>query len=419
MVWSGFNRTLAEADSEIAEIVAAEEKRQNDFLQLIASENHTSAAVREATASVLTDKYAEGYPHKRYYGGCVNVDRAEELAIERAKKLFKCGHVNVQPHSGSQANMAVYFAALQPGDTIMGLDLSCGGHLTHGHKLSFSGKLYKPVTYSVSKETEQVDLAELSALAKKHKPKLIVCGASAYPRVVDFKGFREVADEVGAVLMADVAHIAGLIAAGEHPSPVGHAHYITTTTHKTLRGPRGAIVMCEEENAAAIDKAVFPGVQGGPCMNVIAAKAVCFAEAQAKEWKAYQKQIKVNAAAVAEEIKSKGFRLVSGGTDNHLMLVDVFEKGITGKAAEEALAEAGVTLNKNTIPFDTQKPFVASGIRVGTPCVTTRGMKQAEMKKIADLITTVLSSIDDAKVKSKVLDDVKTLCGKFPLHENG
>jgi len=408
-----YTRHLSEVDSDISEAIKNEEKRQNNNLQLIASENHTSLAVREAVASVMTDKYAEGYPHKRYYGGCDFVDLAEDLAIERAKKLFGADHVNVQAHSGSQANMAVCFTVLKPGDTILGMDLSHGGHLSHGHFLSFSGQLYNAGFYQVNKETEKLDYSEVSAIARKTKPNLIICGASAYPRTIDFKAFREISDDVGAVLLADVAHIAGLIAAKEHPSPVPYADFITTTTHKTLRGPRGAIVMCKQEHAKALDKAVFPGAQGGPFMNVIAGKAVCFKEAQTSEWRNYQKSIVKNAAALADALIAEDFKLVSGGTDNHLMLVNLIEKGLTGKEAEGLLAECGITLNKNTIPFDPQKPFIASGIRIGTPCVTSRDMAEAEMTEIASLISKALSGAAKEEVKSSVSE----LCSRFPLYE--
>lgn len=413
---SSINASLSEVDPEIYEAIKKEVERQNTRLQLIASENHVSQAVMEATASVMTNKYAEGYPRKRYYGGCDFVDVAEELAIERAKKLFSAEHANVQAHSGSQANMAVYYAAAEPGDTILGMDLCAGGHLTHGSPYSFSGSWFKAVHYGVSKEDECIDYDQVLALAKEHKPKIIVCGASAYPRTIDFKHFREIADEVDAYLMADIAHIAGLVAAGQHPSPVPHVDFVTTTTHKTLRGPRGALILCKEEHAKKLDKAVFPGIQGGPFMNVIAAKAVCFQEALTQEWRDYQEQIVANASTLASELKNRGHRLVSGGTDNHLMLVDVYEKGITGKEAETALANSRITLNKNTIPFDTQKPFIASGIRIGTPCVTTRGMKEPEMKEVGGLISTVLANISDEGVQKEVAAKVKELCGRFPLY---
>jgi len=414
---NSFDKPLAEVDPEIAKAIGDEMRRQSDGLQLIASENHSSRAVRAAEGSVMSDKYAEGYPHRRYYGGCEFVDVAEDLACERAKKLFGCEHVNVQPHSGTQANMAAYFAVMESGDTLLGMDLSHGGHLSHGHFASFSGKLFKPEFYGVSRETEQLDYAEVSAIAREKKPKLIVCGASAYPRLIDFKAFREIADEVGAYLLADIAHIAGLVAAGVHPSPTPYADFVTTTTHKTLRGPRGAMIMCKEEHAKSVDKTVFPGIQGGPFMNAIAAKAVCFKEAESNQWRGYQQQIVANAKAVASGLAENGFRIVSGGTDNHLMLVDLIEKGMTGKDAEEALSVADITLNKNTIPFDPQKPFITSGIRVGTPCVTTRGMKEPEMKEIADMISNVLENPGDEETLKKTLEDVKELCAKYPLHE--
>jgi len=412
-----FGSRLGEVDSEVAGIIRKEVERQNNQLQLIASESPASRAVLEASACVMTNKYAEGYAHKRYYGGCEFVDLVEDLAVERAKKLFKAEHVNVQPHSGSQANMAVYFSVLKPGDTILGMDLSCGGHLTHGHPASFSGKLFKPCYYSVNRESEQLDFGEILKVARECKPKMIVCGYSAYPRFIDFKAFREVADDVGAFLMADIAHIAGLVAAGVHPSPVEYADFVTTTTHKTLRGPRGAMIMCKEEHASALDKAVFPGVQGGPFMHAIAAKAVAFKEALTPEWKSYQQQIVKNAKTLASALAGKGCRIVSGGTDNHLMLVDLSSKNVTGKDAETELGEAGITLNKNTIPFDKQKPFIASGIRVGTPCVTFRNMKEGEMKVIADLIARVLASKDDGRIKSSVKSEVKALCDRFPLYD--
>lgn len=412
-----FNSPLSEVDPEVAGVIRKEVDRQNTQLQLIASESPASRAVLEATACVMTNKYAEGYAHKRYYGGCDFVDVVEDLAVARAKQLFKAEHVNVQPHSGSQANMAVYFAVLKPCDTILGLDLNCGGHLSHGHPASFSGKFFKTCFYGVNRETEQLDFGEILAKAREYKPKIIVCGYSAYPRAIDFKAFREVADDVGAYLMADIAHIAGLIAAGVHPSPIKYADFVTTTTHKTLRGPRGAMVMCKQEHAVNLDKMVFPGVQGGPFMHAIAAKAVAFKEALSPEWKKYQEQIVKNARTLASALSEKGFRLVSKGTDTHLMLVDLTDKGITGKDAEIALGEAGITLNKNTIPFDKQKPSIASGIRVGTPCVTFRGMRESEMKSIADLIGKVLININDSGVKSKVKFEVKELCSRFPLYD--
>jgi len=411
-----FDSPLAEVDPEVLDAIKKEVSRQNTQLQLIASESPASRAVLGATACVMTNKYAEGYAHKRYYGGCDFVDVVEDLAVERAKKLFRAEHVNVQPHSGSQANMAVYFAVLKPGDTIMGMDLTCGGHLTHGHPASFSGKLFKTCFYGVNRETEQLDFSEILSVARECRPKIIVCGYSAYPRTVDFKAFREVADDVGAYLMADIAHIAGLVAAGVHPSPVEYADFVTTTTHKTLRGPRGAMVLCRQEHAAALDKMVFPGVQGGPFMHAIAAKAVAFKEALSPEWKAYQRQIVANSRELASALSQMGFRLVSGGTDNHLMLVDLTAKNITGRDAEVALGQAGITLNKNTIPFDRQKAFVASGVRIGTPCVSFRGMKEPEMRSIAGLISRVLSGIHDESVKLSVKSEVGALCERFPLY---
>jgi glycine hydroxymethyltransferase len=412
-----FSSPLREVDGEVAGFIRSEVARQNTQLQLIASESPASRAVLEATACVMTNKYAEGYAHKRYYGGCEFVDLVEDLAISRAKELFKAEHVNVQSHSGSQANMAVYMAVLKPGDTILGMDLSCGGHLTHGHPASFSGKLYKTCSYAVNRKTEQLDFDEIRRIALECKPKIIVCGYSAYPRTIDFKAFKEIADEVGAFLMADIAHIAGLVAAGVHPSPVPYADFVTTTTHKTLSGPRGAMILCKEQHASVLDKAVFPGVQGGPFMHAIAAKAVAFKEASSPEWKSYQIQIVKNAKALAGALSSKGLRIVSGGTDNHLMLVDLSVKGITGRDAEVALGEAGITLNKNTIPFDQQKPFIASGVRIGTPCVTFRGMGEPEMAVIAELISRVLGNLNDASVKAGVKAEVKTLCERFPLYD--
>lgn len=411
-----FYKSLKDVDPEVYAAIKNETSRQNNFLQLIASENHASIAVLKAQASAMQNKYAEGYPGKRYYGGCEYVDVAEELAIERAKKLFDAEHVNVQPHCGSSANMAVYFSVLTQGDTLMGMDLNHGGHLTHGHPASFSGKFYNAVSYQVSRETETIDFAEVSELARKHKPKLIVCGYSAYPRTVDFKAFREVADEVGAYLMADIAHIAGLVAAKVHPSPVKYADFVTTTTHKTLRGPRGAMILCKQEHAKAIDRWVFPGIQGGPFMNAIAAKAVCFKEAMDDEWKQYQGQIVKNAQALAKGLMEAGLSLVSNGTDNHLMLINLTDKGLTGKRAEDTFMDAGITLNKNTVPFDTESPFVTSGIRVGTPCVTTRGMKEKEMNEVADMLVEVVNNPNDEKVIGSVREKVKLLCSKFPLY---
>ncbi len=420
------NELVSAVDPELAEALENERRRENEGLELIASENFVSPAVLAAMGSVMTNKYAEGYPAKRYYGGCEFVDVAEELARERAKKLFGAEHANVQPHSGAQANMAVYMAVLKPGDTMMGMKLTDGGHLSHGHPLNYSGKEFNIVPYGVSRETETIDYDEVRRLARQHKPKLIVCGASAYPRVIDFKQLREIADEVGALLMADIAHIAGLVAAGLHPSPVPYCDFVTTTTHKTLRGPRGGMILCTEKWASAIDKAVFPGVQGGPLMHVIAAKAVAFAEALQPEWKAYQQRIVSNAALLCNEVAARGWRIVSGGTDNHLFLINLGADFISGKKAERWLGMAGITVNKNTVPFDTRKPYIASGLRIGTPAVTTRGMGAAEMKQIADLIDRVLRSEEDKDdpVKLKMFQDkmagikeeVKTLTARFPLY---
>ena len=407
---------IREFDPEVFEALKCEFKRQNEHLELIASENFTSEAVMEAQGSVLTNKYAEGLPGKRYYGGCECVDIVENLAIERCKKLFGAEHVNVQPHSGSQANQAVYLAMLKPGDTILSMNLSHGGHLSHGSPVNMTGKYYKVVQYGVRKDTETIDFDQVAELAREHKPKLIICGASAYPRIIDFDKFREIADEVGAYLMADVAHIAGLIVTGLHPSPIEACHFVTTTTHKTLRGPRGGVTMCKAEFAKEIDKAVFPGLQGGPLMHVIAAKAVAFKEAMSPEFKEYQQQVVLNAKAMAEELQKEGFRIVSGGTDNHLMLVDLTDKGITGKEAEAALGKANITVNKNTIPFDSRSPFVTSGIRIGTPAVTTRGIKEQEARRIAQLIATVLKNIDNETIIEKVKAEVIEMCGKHPLY---
>jgi glycine hydroxymethyltransferase len=409
-------RTLAEADAEIAQAIRDELHRQNTGLELIASENFVSRAVLEAAGSVMTNKYAEGYPGKRYYGGCEFVDVAERAAIARAKTLFHADHANVQPHSGAQANMSVYLTLLKPGDTVLGMNLAHGGHLTHGHPLNFSGKLYTIVPYGVRKEDERIDYDELDRLADEHKPKMIMVGASAYPRVIEFARIRAAADRIGAALVTDMAHIAGLVAAGVHPSPVPHSDFVTTTTHKTLRGPRGGMVLCREQYAKDLDRTVFPGVQGGPLMHVIAAKAVCFKEASEPAFAGYQRQIVANAAKLASALTAAGFRLVSGGTDNHLMLVDVFSKGITGKVAEAALGKAGITVNKNAIPFDQNPPMVASGIRVGTPAVTTRGMRETEMDAIAGLITRALQTPEDDRALGMVRAEVETLCRKFPLY---
>jgi glycine hydroxymethyltransferase len=407
---------LREVDPEIATAIEREIERQRTKLELIASENFTSPAVLEAQGSVMTNKYAEGYPGKRYYGGCEFVDIAESLAIQRAKQLFGADHVNVQPHSGSQANMEVYFAVLKPGDTILGMNLSHGGHLTHGSPVNFSGKYFQVVFYGVDKETEQIDFKQVRDLAKEYKPKLIVVGASAYPRIIDFAKFREIADEVGAYIMADIAHIAGLIVAKLHPSPVPYSEFVTTTTHKTLRGPRGGMILCKQEFAQIIDKNVFPGMQGGPLMHVIAAKAVALKEAMTEEFRKYQEQIVKNAKAMAEELKRHGFRLVSGGTDNHLMLVNLTNKNLTGKEAERALDQAGITVNKNTVPFETQSPFVTSGIRIGTPAITTRGMKEAECVQIAKWIATVLQDVTNVDLQKKIAGEVRELCSQFPLY---
>lgn len=407
---------LARSDPEIAEAVRDETRRQGAQLELIASENFVSEAVLQALGSVLTNKYAEGYPGRRYYGGCEFVDIAERLAIERAKRLFGCDHANVQPHSGAQANTTVYMTVAKPGDTILGMNLSHGGHLTHGHPLNFSGRYFKVVAYGVRKEDERIDYDALAALAREHNPKVIVVGASAYPRILDFPAVRRAADACGAVVMADIAHVAGMVAVGLHPSPVPHAEFVTTTTHKTLRGPRGGMILCQERWAKELDKLLFPGVQGGPLMHVIAAKAVAFREALAPEFKAYQAQILANARALASTLLDEGWRLVSGGTDNHLMLVDVFARGITGKQAEAALDRAGITVNKNTIPFDTNSPMVASGIRIGTPALTTRGMREPEMETIGRLISRALKSVESEPELAAVRRDVSKLCERFPLY---
>ena len=409
-------RPLAQADPEIATAIANETRRQAEGLELIASENFVSSAVLEAAGSVMTNKYAEGYPGKRYYGGCEFVDVAESLAIARAKTLFGAEHVNVQPHSGAQANMSVYLTLLKPGDTVLGMNLAHGGHLTHGHPLNFSGKLFTIVPYGVRKDDERLDYDEFEKLADRHRPKMIIVGASAYPRLFDFPRMAAVAKRVGAPLMVDMAHIAGLVAGGVHPSPVPHADFVTTTTHKTLRGPRGGMVLCREQYAKDLDRTVFPGVQGGPLMHIIAAKAVCFKEAASPEFAAYQKQIVKNAARLAQALQSAGFRIVSGGTDNHIVLVDVFSKGHTGKVAEAALGQAGITVNKNAIPFDQNPPMVASGIRLGTPAVTTRGMGEAEMDLIAEFITRAMASPEDSGVLTRVKSEVEQLCRKFPLY---
>ncbi|HRY12986.1 MAG TPA: serine hydroxymethyltransferase [Syntrophomonadaceae bacterium] len=403
-------------DPAIAEVIAEEEKRQSRKLELIASENFVSRAVMAVQGSVLTNKYAEGYPGKRYYGGCEFVDVAETLAIERAKALFGAEHANVQPHSGAQANTAVYFAALQPGDAVLGMNLSHGGHLTHGSKVNLSGKYFNFFEYGVDPQTEMIDYDELLKVARQTKPKLIVAGASAYPRTIDFKRFREIADEVGALLMVDMAHIAGLVVGGIHPSPIPYAHFVTSTTHKTLRGPRGGLIMCAQEWAAKIDKAVFPGIQGGPLMHVIAAKAVCFHEASQPEFKLYQQQIVENARVLAAGLVQNGLRLVSGGTDNHLMLVDVRPKGLTGKDAEAILESINITVNKNGIPFDPEKPTVTSGIRIGTPAVTTRGLRSKDMVEIAQAIALAMDNPQSEEQQAQARAIVDRLCEKYPLY---
>jgi len=408
--------TLATFDPEIAKIVVKETERQEYNLEFIASENFVSDAVMEAQGSVLTNKYAEGYPAKRYYGGCEVVDIAEQLAIDRAKELFGAEHANVQPHSGSQANMAVYMAACQPGDTVLGMNLAHGGHLTHGSPVNFSGKLYNIVPYGLDAETGKIDYAEVEKLAQEHKPKLIVVGASAYAREIDFPEFRRIADSVGALVMVDMAHIAGLVAAGLHSNPVPHADFVTTTTHKTLRGPRGGMILCTEEWAKKINSNIFPGIQGGPLMHVIAAKAVAFKEALLPEFKEYASQVVKNAQALANGLVEKGYKLVSSGTDNHLMLLDFTGTEITGKVAERALEDAGITVNKNAVPFDTRSPFVTSGIRIGTPASTTRGLKEAEMLQVAQWIDRALQNIGNDAELAKIKAEVKALCLKFPLY---
>lgn len=406
---------LQQADPEVAAIIHREEERHRLGLELIASENYTSAAVLEAVGTVLSTKYAEGYPGKRYYGGCRHVDEIEELAIARLKELFGAEHVNVQPHSGAEANRAAYSALMEPGDTAMGMNLAQGGHLTHGLNVNFSGKLYRFVHYGVDRETELLDYDQMRALAREHKPKVIVVGATAYPRIIDFARCREIADEVSAYLLADVAHIAGLIVGGLHPSPVRHAHVITSTTHKTMRGPRGAFMLCQGDLAQKIDRAVFPGTQGGPHMHSIAGKAVCFGEALKPEFREYQERIVENARALAEELQRQGQRIVSGGTDNHLMLVDVGAKGITGRDAQTALEVVGIVTNKNTIPYDERPPMVGSGIRLGTPAVTSRGLGPDDMRQVAGLIVRVLDNMEDEKVATEVRQEVQTLAQRFPV----
>lgn len=425
-------KTLMEVDPEIKDVVRGEIYRQSYTLEMIASENFTSRAVIEAMGTVLTNKYAEGYPAKRYYGGCEYVDQAESLAQERARELFKCSWANVQPHSGSQANMAVYMALLQPGDTIMGMNLAHGGHLTHGSPVNFSGRLYNIIAYGVGEKTGTIDFDQVRALALEHRPKMIMTGASAYPRIIDFARFREIADEVGAYLIADIAHIAGLVATGHHPSPIPHCHVVTSTTHKTLRGPRGGLILSDEQGGEimlsgmpkpktiveAVDSVTFPGIQGGPLMHVIAAKAVAFKEALQPEFVEYSDQIIKNAKALAETLVATGFKLVSGGTDNHLMLVDLRDKDITGKKAEAALERAGITVNKNMVPFDTRSPFITSGIRIGVPALTTRGMKENEMKAIGGWISKVLYHPDDEKLIADVRAQVEELCKNFLIYQD-
>ena len=407
---------LEEFDPEISEAVKGELERESYTLEMIASENFVSKAVMEVLGSVLTNKYAEGYPGKRYYGGCEHVDIAENLAIERAKKLFNAEHANVQPHSGSQANMAVYHTLLQPGDTILGMDLSHGGHLTHGCPVNFSGYTYQVVPYGVNQDTELIDYEQVLELAKEHKPKLIIVGGSAYPRIIDALKFREIADEVGARIMTDIAHPAGLVAAGLYPSPIPYSEFVTTTTHKTLRGPRGGMILCKEEYAKDVNKKIFPGIQGGPLMHVIAAKAVAFKEALDPNFISYQKQVISNAKHLSECLASAGFKIVSGGTDTHLILIDLSNKNITGKAAEEALDLAGITVNKNTVPFETRSPFVTSGIRIGTPALTTRGMKNREMGMIADMIVQTMEHIDEPVFHNKTRENIRGFCEQFPLY---
>ena len=408
--------SLKNSDPEIFRAIRFELERQTNQLELIASENIVSSAVLEAQGSIFTNKYAEGYPNKRYYGGCEYADEVESLAIARARDLFDAPYANVQPHSGSQANMAVYFACLRPGDKVLGMDLAHGGHLTHGAKVSFSGDLYDFVSYGLNKESEQIDMAEVERLAEQERPKLIVAGASAYPRIIDFAGFRAIADKVGALFMVDMAHIAGLVAAGVHPSPVGHAHFVTTTTHKTMRGPRGGLILAEEEYGKKLNSKIFPGIQGGPLVHVIAAKAVAFREAMGAEFKTYQRQVVASPRVLADRLQGHGFRLVSGGSDNHLVLVDLNNKEVTGKDAEEALEVAGLTVNKNAIPFDTQSRFVTGGIRIGTPAVTTRGLKEAEMEKIADWINRAVDNRLNKEELGRIRVEVRMLCEEFPLY---
>ncbi|HKX29294.1 MAG TPA: serine hydroxymethyltransferase [Blastocatellia bacterium] len=411
-------RSLAESDPEIYAAIQNETRRQDEGLELIASENFVSEAVLQAAGSVFTNKYAEGYPGKRYYGGCEFTDVVESLAIDRARQLFGAEHANVQAHSGSQANMAAYLTACEHGDTILGMDLSHGGHLTHGHPLNFSGKSYKVVAYGVRRDDETIDYDQMEALAREHRPKLLVCGASAYSRVIDFERIAAIAHGVGALVMADIAHVAGLVATGLHPSPVPHCDFVTTTTHKTLRGPRGGLIMCKERFAKDLDRNLFPGIQGGPLVHIIAAKAVAFKEALEPEFKLYQQQVLKNAKALAQALAEAGFRIVSGGTDNHIFLVDVFSKGIFGRDAEKALDAAHITVNKNAIPFDTNPPLKASGVRIGSPAVTTRGMGEAEMRRIAQLLAEILQAPQDEAVRQRVRAEVKELTARFPLYAN-
>ncbi len=407
---------LKEVDPDVYRTIRRELERQAFQLELIASENIVSEAVLEAQGSIFTNKYAEGYPQKRYYGGCEYADEIESLAIARALEIFGADYANVQPHSGSQANMAVYFSVLQPGDKVLGMDLAHGGHLTHGSPVNFSGQLYNFVSYGVDRQQEKIDMAEVERLAHEHRPKMIVAGASAYPRFIDFEGFRRIADQVGALFMVDMAHIAGLVAAGVHPSPVPYADFVTSTTHKTMRGPRGGLILAREEFGKALNSKIFPGIQGGPLVHVIAAKAVSFREALTPEFKTYQQQVVLNARVLGEHLTGYGFRLVSGGTDNHLMLVDLSGKGITGKEAEEALEKGGLTANKNAVPFDTQPRFVTSGIRIGTPAVTTRGLKETEMRQVAEWINRAVDNRDDQQVLATIRAEVKALCQRFPVY---
>ncbi|MCL4496783.1 MAG: serine hydroxymethyltransferase [Deltaproteobacteria bacterium] len=409
-------KDLKDFDSEVYEFIGKELNRQRQSIELIASENFVSKAVMEAQGSVLTNKYAEGYPKKRYYGGCNYIDSIEQIAINRIKDIFKAEYANVQPHSGSQANMAIFYAFLNPGDTVLGMDLSHGGHLTHGSPVNFSGKYFNIIPYGVNKNTETIDYDELRKTALNNKPKMIIAGASAYPRIIDFKKFRDIADEAGCYLMVDMAHIAGLVAADLHPSPIPYADFVTTTTHKTLRGPRGGIILAKAKYEKELNSAIFPGIQGGPLEHIIAAKAVAFKEAMSEEFKDYQRQVVFNAAALADTLKNNGFELISGGTDNHLMLVDFRKSEMTGKQAEALLDEVGITVNKNKVPFDERSPFVTSGIRIGTPAVTTRGMKEGEMVKIGELISEVLHNLNNESIKDGVKKEVRLLCDKFPLY---